>query len=539
MKQSFTFLILLYVSQLFAQDQGYLSGQLQLNGNLFLEDATIGASNTPQYDHQLFGSESWLDLNYQYKGFDLGLRVDIFNNSNLLNPRDSYSEQGLGKWYVRKKVDDLDIQVGYVYDQVGSGLIFRSYEERPLLIDNGLYGALLKYDLSDNWAVKAFGGRQKNLFDTYGSFIKGISVDGYIPLGKEKKVGMVPGLGFVNKTLSDDQMDQLINTVRTYTPDDSLGLYYNSYAVTLYNTLSFGPVVWYLEGALKEKDIYFDPDSERGLYSGETTLGRFRNNSGSVIYSSLGLGTKGIGVTIEYKRTENFAFKADPFVTLNRGIVNYLPSMSRINSYRLKSRYIPATQDLAEEAIQVELRFSLSKEFKMVQYFSNITTLEGDLLYREFDNEFLYKRSSYNQWTIGFQTLQYNQAVYEGKSGVPLVQTFTPYMEWFKRFSRKKSLKIEAQYMVTEQDYGSWLFFLGEYSMAPHWSFSVSDMYNVAPKKTEALHYPRVDISYVKKANRLSLSYIKQVEGVVCAGGICRLEPAFSGFRFTLNSTIR
>ncbi|MCB0668244.1 MAG: hypothetical protein KDC80_20600 [Saprospiraceae bacterium] len=522
---------------LLAQDEGLLSGQLMLNGNVFLEDQAIGASNTPQYDHQIFGSEVWLDLNYQYKGFDLGIRMDIFNNSNLLNPRDSYSGQGVGKWYIRKQIDALSIQVGYIYDQIGSGLIFRSYEERPLLIDNGLYGASLQYSVSDNLSIKAFGGKQKNLFNTYDSFLKGAAIDGYIALGKDQKISLVPGFGFVNKTFSDDQINDIIGTVRNYTPVDSIGLYYNSYAFSVYNTLSAGPVVWYIEGAYKSNDVYFDPEGRRQLFNGETTLGKFRNDPGSVLYSSLSLGLNGLGVTVEYKRTENFSFRADPFAALNRGLVNYLPPMAKINSYRLKSRYTPATQDLAEQAFQAEVRYAISKQFKVVHYLSNITDLAGKQLYREFDTEVTLRKSSANQLTLGLQRQQYNQEVYEGKAGVPLVETWTPYLEWFHRFTRRKSIKIESQFMSTGQDFGSWLFFLAEYNVAPRWSFAISDMYNVEPVKSEDLHYPRLDIVYVKNANRFSLSFIKQVEGVVCAGGICRLEPAFSGVRFTLNST--
>jgi len=97
----------------------------------------------------------------------------------------------------------------------------------------------------------------------------------------------------------------------------------------------------------------------------------------------------------------------------------------------------------------------------------------------------------------------------------------------------------------TLQDYGDWIFAQAEFSMAPHWSFVVSDMYNLNTGKLSAeengekksLHFPRLDIYYSHKANRFSLSYIKQVEGIVCTGGICRLEPAFSGFNFTVNSS--
>ncbi|MBK8505566.1 MAG: hypothetical protein IPL46_27230 [Saprospiraceae bacterium] len=537
MKKPICYLFIFFSYSVTAQNEGQLSGQLLLNSNVFLEDKDIGASNTPQYDNQLFGSEDWLDLNYQLKGFDVGVRLDLFNNSNLLNPRDSYSGQGLGKWYVRKQLDNLLIQVGYIYDQIGTGLIFRSYEERPLLIDNGLYGASLKFKLSDHLFVKAFGGKQKNLFSTYETFLKGTALEGYLEIGKQKSISLVPGVGFVNKTFSDEQMAQIINTVRNYTPSDSVGLNYNSYAVTFYNTVSVGPVVWHAEAAFKEKDVYFDPESRRQLFNGQTTLGKFRNEGGSVLYSSLSLGVKGIGATVEYKRTENFTFRADPFVALNRGLVNYLPPMAKINSYRLKSRYTPATQELAEEALQIELRYAISKKLKVVHYFSNITDLQGSLLYREFDTEIVVRKSSALQWTLGLQRQQYNQEVYEGKAGVNLVQTWTPYLEWFKKFSARKSLRVESQYMSTPEDFGSWLFVLTEYNIAPKWSFSVSDMYNVDPSKTRDLHYPRVDFVYIRQANRYSLSFVKQVEGVVCAGGICRLEPAFSGFRFTLNST--
>lgn len=137
----------------------------------------------------------------------------------------------------------------------------------------------------------------------------------------------------------------------------------------------------------------------------------------------------------------------------------------------------------------------------------------------------------------GLQAQRYNQAVFEGKSGVPMVETWVPYLDFLKRLPKRKSIRLEGQYMDTSADFGSWVFGLLEYNMAPKWSFSISDMYNVKPKKTDDLHYPRVDVTYVKGASRYSISYVKQVEGVVCAGGICRLEPAFSGIKFSLSST--
>ncbi|MGI9160033.1 MAG: DUF6029 family protein, partial [Saprospiraceae bacterium] len=55
---------------LIAQNQSRITGNLQSNGNFFIKDEKIGAANTPQYDYQKFGAESWLNLNYANWGFD-------------------------------------------------------------------------------------------------------------------------------------------------------------------------------------------------------------------------------------------------------------------------------------------------------------------------------------------------------------------------------------------------------------------------------------------------------------------------------------
>ena len=102
-----TFFLLIFTGILSAQsDGGRLSGNFQANANFFQRDSLIGAANPPQYDRQLYGSEGWLNLNYSNWGFEFGLRFDFFNNSNLLNPNGgSFSGEGIGRWYVKKKLE--------------------------------------------------------------------------------------------------------------------------------------------------------------------------------------------------------------------------------------------------------------------------------------------------------------------------------------------------------------------------------------------------------------------------------------------------
>jgi hypothetical protein len=84
---------------------------------------------------------------------------------------------------------------------------------------------------------------------------------------------------------------------------------------------------------------------------------------------------------------------------------------------------------------------------------------------------------------------------------------------------------------------------LEEFSISPHWIFEASDMWNVTPNPDHAssaikdgLHFPSLGVVYSKNATRYALRYVKQPEGIVCSGGICRLEPAFSGIKFNVSS---
>jgi len=552
-------LVLCFVVSLAAQEEppsgGRISGSLEANGNFFLRDSLIGAANTPQYDRQLSGADAWLNLNYSNWGFDFGLRFDLFNNSNLLNPTGSYTDQGIGNWYIRKKINKLGIWAGFIYDQIGSGIIFRAFEERPLLIDNALTGLRLTYDIAPNWQIKAFTGRQKQQFSSYNSIIKGFSAEGFLELGDtSKRLTLAPGVGVVNRTLDDPSINSLVATLNTYPLTDTFTPRYNVYAFSAYNTLTAGAFSWYAEAAYKTEEALNDPFGEIKRDSVTIVGDKFISKPGTVFYTSLSYAASGFGVTLEGKRTENFSFRTRPQEQLNRGLVNFLPPMARVNTYRLNARYNAATQELGELALQADMRYSLNKNLKFNVHYSFINDLEDTELYRELYVEVSYK--SKQKWILlgGIQMQRYNQERFEFKPEVPIVQTFTPFADFLYKFDRKKAIRFEAQYMLIgddkkagfKQDYGDWLFGLVEFTLAPHWSFTAADMFNIQPGKNspigddgvkKKLHYPRIDVFYTYKTNRFSLSYVKQVEGVVCTGGICRLEPAFSGVKMTVNST--
>ncbi|WP_235297654.1 DUF6029 family protein [Portibacter marinus] len=525
-----------------------VNGAFQGTMNYFIKDERIGAANIPQYEGMPLGADSWLNVNADFGKWRGGLRFDFFHNSNLLNPSSSYTDRGLGIWFVETSWKDLNVRIGSIYNQIGSGTIYRAYEERPLLLDNALKGVQLEYAINDQWQAAVWGGQQRFLFDTYGGWLYGAKLEGFMSMGKEKKIFLTPGVGFTGKKLSDGSVSRLISVLRNYLEEERINQFsYHSMAYSIYNSLNYKAYSWYVELAYKLPEVFFDPFNETTKITGSTSQGKYVKEAGHVIYSTLSYAKQGLGITLEGKRTQNFDFRVDPTLILNNGLIGFLPPMNHITTYRLTSRYNPATQLTSEWAFQADLKYKINKPFLLNVNVSNITTLENQLLYREYFIDLQYKPNRKLDSHIGIQRQIYNQSVYEGKPRniTPIVRTWTPFVDVLYKFTRRNSLKIESQYMSTAQDYGSWLYLLAEYGMAPHWRFELSGMYNIIPNPGnpnipegagEKILYPTAGVYYQWKQSRYGLRYVKQVEGVVCTGGVCRLEPAFSGVKFEVNS---
>lgn len=514
--------LLLQGTAAFAQDG--ISGSLEANTRFFQRDSAIAAIGTPQYDNQLVGTEAWFNVNYFNLDWGLraGIRLDVYNNSNLPDPVGSFTGIGIGRWFVEKVVGDLTITGGYVYDQIGAGIIFRTYEERPLAIDNALFGVHAKYDFGD-WNARVFTGQIKNRFQRYQPIVRGGAFEGFQKVGEN--LTLAPGVGIVNRTMDQASMDVVVSNIQSYPEEDRFVPSFNVYAGSIYNTLSYKTWSWYAELALKSQEAILDGS------------GQLVNYDGSMFYTSLTYSTKGFGITGQYKYTDHFTLRTSPNETILDGMLNYLPSLARQNTYTLTARYNAATQDLGEKAYLLDVSYNPSRDLGFTGTYSRINNLIDNLLFQEIYVDATIKKGRDWKLILGGQYLNYNQVVYESKGDSQLT-SIVPFVEFLYRFNRKVSLRTELQYMNNKEDFGSWVWGLLELNLAPKWSFAITDMWNVKPKKTEeALHYPTIFAAYSHAGQRFTLSYVKQVEGIVCTGGVCRFEPAFSGVRFTINST--
>ncbi len=154
--------------------------------------------------------------------------------------------------YLRKKIKDLTVTAGYMYDQIGTGIIYRTYEERALGIDNALLGARLEYNVKDMLKLKAFAGVQKLKFSIQKPLIVGFNAEGNFNI--KNKAMLLPGIGVVNRSMDQQNIEQVVATIESY---DTIGRFvpkYNTYAFTVYNTLTVGDFTWYAEGAYKTSE---------------------------------------------------------------------------------------------------------------------------------------------------------------------------------------------------------------------------------------------------------------------------------------------
>jgi hypothetical protein len=367
---------------------------------------------------------------------------------------------------------------------------------------------------------------------------------------------MNTGAGLINRTLDQSTMLLLANQINAMPLEQRFIPKYNVFAGSVYNTFTLGNVSIYAEYARKSKEATF--------ITGEDGSQQLKNLDGSALYSNLSYSTSGLGINIQYKKIDNFIIRSSPFDNLLVGVVNFLPALSKQLSARLPARYSISAIGQGETGISGDLTWSAGKHSTVTVNASYITLPgqsplpNGQSLYREFTGEWNKKFNKQFRMELGLQSVFYNQVEYQGHPGVPNVYSMTPFSEFSYRFSKpiiikKKnssevsmlfpSIRTELQYLSTQEDKGSFAWALIEVNFAPKYSFTVSDMINTQPRdygkiieNAKPVHYYSGSFAYTHKQTHFSLGYVKQVEGVVCTGGVCRIEPAFSGWRFTLTT---
>ena len=130
--------------------EGQLSGSFESNSIYYQDDSGLGAAGTAPDDR--FGSNNYMKLDYMNGRFSAGLQIDAYLPA--LQGYEIGQQPGAYHFYLSSKYiqwqdHNYSVRVGDIFDQFGSGLIFRSFEDRQLGFNNSIEGVQGIYRFGD------------------------------------------------------------------------------------------------------------------------------------------------------------------------------------------------------------------------------------------------------------------------------------------------------------------------------------------------------------------------------------------------------
>ncbi len=538
---------------------GEIHGDFNLNLQSYQEDLQIGAKAADE----IILNNAYLNLNYTKGNFATGLRYESYLNA-LADYDPEFKGNGIAYRYATYSIDGLEITAGNYYEQLGSGLIFRSYEEKGLGIDNAMDGVRLKYSPIEGMYLKTFIGKSRTYFDYADGIFRG--ADGELNINElfnsESKTKVILGGSFVSRY---QERSNLIFKI----PQNV-----SSYAGRM--NLNHGGWSYYGEYAYKINDP-----------ANVLTASKMNYASGNAFTQNITFSKKGFGIIAEMHRTDNMTFKSDRDRDGKAYLINYIPTLSKPHAYTLLALYPCATQANGEFGIQFDVFYKFQKESllggkygtKLALNYSRINGLNGGNSFLNdntehtpmlisIKNEELYfndinltinkKLNSNTEANFVVANQTYNKDLLEGH--VPgdygVLNSTILIADLSYEIKQGHSLRMELQNLISKQleDYstsggvyengmeepaeGNWGMALLEYTVSPHWFFTVQDMYNYGNELEEKqLHYLNLTAGFIKGANRFEIGYGKKREGIFCVGGICKLVPSSNGFSVNISSS--
>ena len=526
---------------------GAITGDFNLNLQSYQEDEKINA----EAQDEIVLNNAYLNLNYNRGNFTTGLRYESYLNA-LADFDQEFKGNGIIYRYATYSIDNLEITAGNYYEQLGSGLIFRSYEEKGLGIDNAMDGVRLKYNPSPGIYLKTFIGKSRTHFTYSDGIFRGADTEIDINelFSSENKTKVILGGSFVSRY---QERDNLVFTI----PQNV-----SAYAGRL--NLNHGGWSYYGEYAYKINDPANVLSQSQMNYA-----------NGTAFTQNITFSKRGFGVSAEMHRTDNMTFKSDRDRNGKAYIINYIPTLSKPHAYSLLALYPCATQADGELGIQFDIFYKFKKGSqlggkygtKIAFNFSQINALEGGpsflndirthtpnlisfdevLHYQDFNLSVAKKINRKLNTNFIFANQTYNKDVLEGKpiGDYGILNSSIVVSDISYKIKEGHTLRIELQSLLSQQikdgkqqAEGDWSMGLIEYTISPNWFLSIQDMYNYGNENIDKqLHYININAGFIKGANRFEVGYGKKREGIFCVGGVCKTVPSSNGFSLSVSSS--
>jgi len=459
-----------------------------------------------------------------------------------------YQGSGVPYRYVRYKKGKLDVTAGNFYDQFGSGMILRVYEERGLLYDNTIDGFRAIYTPLRGVTVKGLIGHQRTFFTVSPGIVRAGDID--INLNElidsalaNKKTKVTIGGSFVSKYQA--------NLSPTLNEPENVGCGGGRI------TVNRGGFSIYGEYAYKIND-----PSYINKYS-------FKNGQGAYLTTSYA--KSGFSIMLAGKYVDNMSFRSDRDQTLNAAMINYMPALTKYHTYLMAAYYPYATQPNGEMAAQGEIQYKFKKGTPLGgaygmeiagnasmaygidsvniapqndtrQYHYVVRSFNpGQKYFHDFNIEINKKFTKKVKGTFLYSNQFYNKNIVQFNNSVseyPNIKTNILVADITYKYKPTSSIRFEGQTMQTKQDKGSWVVGMVEWTPSSNFFAAILDQYNYGNSDpSKRYHYYLATVGFIRDAMRITLSYGKQRAGIFCVGGVCRTVPASDGLSMTISTS--
>lgn len=531
-------------------------GSVQVDALFPEDDAAIG---TQPYDEPLRGNV-YANAGLFSKYVDAGLRLEYLDYPLPGFDEPGFRGWGIGNFYATGKYKGFQLTAGDIYEQFGSGLILRTYEDRALGIDNAIRGGRLRIDALEGFHFTLLGGVQRRYWDwSTASVIYGVNAEWemqqHIPALQRHDVVWTLGASWTMKQERYGRGDSIFTTIPG--PENSIK-----------------PVMLNLPQRVNAFDVRthfnkgnFDVQAEFAWKNPDPSAdNNYTFRQGTALLVSAAYTNQNLSLQLQAKRSEDMAFRSRRSMSGLSTFINNLPPFAYQHTYSLASMYPYATQAAPGEwAVQASAAYNFKRRTplggrygtRLSVNFSHIRGLKRDLDWKNNDEsrwgkdglptEFFASGKLYYQdlnvqldkkisRAVGLNFMymyqRYNQTIVEGHGGT--INAHIAVAEGKFRCSDMVTIRAELQGLFTRQDKGDWLYGMVEVSILPYLMVGVSDQWNVGNADAgKRYHYYMVNVTGNYRNNRLMLGYGRTREGFNCSGGICRYVPATRGFQLS------
>lgn len=496
---------------------------------------------------------SYLKLDYNFlENFTATVQLESYEPLALLNYSPNFDGTNLGIYALNYRSDKFEANAGHYYEQFGSGLILRNWEDRQLGLNNALLGGRVKYKPTDFLSVTGLYGKQRVGFETADSDIFGFNTEIDIStIFKFENSSLNLGFSYVGRQektdVADPNFDELTNAFSGRV-DFSKGSFYAN-----------------AEYVAKSDDVY--------VFNGQV-INNFVN-PGSALLFNTGFSKKGFGLDATFRRLENMGFYSEREKTGNvflENNINFTPALTKQHDYLLSNIFVyqaqsqvvfadPELMEAGEIGGQLDVFYNIKKGTALggkygtklafnASYWAGLKgdydfgNLSYDVDYFGFGDKYfsdvsLEIRKKWNKKvnSIFYYVNQYyNQRTIEDNFSGEQIKTNIVVGETIYKFGKiGQSVRLELQKMWSSSEKHDWVGGTLEYNASPRLSFYINDIYNSGTdSSTSENHYYNIGGSFNKGTTRFSLNYGRQRAGLVCVGGVCRFVPEATGLSASL-----